>query len=271
MTPTTKNENPNEEMTNFITRDTKNKSSKSEWKDIGKVWKKNCPKCGSEQQYSTLQDYNKALKRNRQCKKCSHLGNVLSEETKVKLSKLKIGKNNPFYGKHHTEKSKKLMGGSVKNHKGVNGPFYGKHHTEETIQNIANKLRNRKSKLQTINKISMSVKSAWNDPVKRNNMLSSSKWNNRCLDKGQLELLEKWNKLGFNFVPNFKIRCGNFIYYLDGYDTIYNVIIEYDSAYHKKSSQKKKDLVRQNRIIETLNPKKFWRYDSVSKTITNVI
>lgn len=94
-----KSEKLNEKTINFITNDTENTFSKNEWNDIGKVWKKNCPKCGAEQQYSTLQDYNKALKRNRQCKKCSHLGNVLSEETKVKLSKLKIGKKQSFLRK----------------------------------------------------------------------------------------------------------------------------------------------------------------------------
>lgn len=267
----TKNENQNEKTINSIINDTEKKFLKKECKDIKKVWKKNCPKCGNEQQYSTLQDYNKSLKRNRLCKKCSHLGNVLSNETKRKLSTLKLGNKNPFFGKHHTKESKKLMGGSVKNYKGINGPFYGKHHTEETKKKLSKINRGKLVDKETNEKVSESVRLAWKNPVKRKNMLSSFKWNNRCLDKGQLELLEKWNKLGFKFVPNFKIRCGDFIYYLDGYDTIYNVIIEYDSAYHKKSNQKKKDLVRQNRIIETLNPRKFWRFDSVSKIIKNIL
>ena len=55
------------------------------------------------------------------------------------------------------------------------------------------------------------------------------------------------------------------------YDSDYNVVIEFDGKYHKKPSQKRKDLIRQSKIINNLHPKKFWRYNSVDKTITNVV
>ncbi len=41
------------------------------------------------------------------------------------------GKNNPFYGRHHSEESKSKIGGSVVDYKGKNNPFYGRHHSEE--------------------------------------------------------------------------------------------------------------------------------------------
>ena len=50
-----------------------------------------------------------------------------------------------------------------------------------------------------------------------------------------------------------------------------NVILEYDSKYHLKSKQQKKDLIRQNKIIDILKPKKFWRYDTVNKKLRNVL
>jgi len=50
-----------------------------------------------------------------------------------------------------------------------------------------------------------------------------------------------------------------------------NVILEYDSKYHTKLNQQLKDLVRQNKIIEMLKPKAFWRYDVTNKTLKNVI
>jgi len=40
----------------------------------------------------------------------------------------------------------------------------------------------------------------------------------------------------------------------------HNVVLEYDSKYHRKLSQKNKDLQRQQRIISILNPKKFWSW-----------
>ena len=41
--------------------------------------------------------------------------------------------------------------------------------------------------------------------------------------------------------------------------------------YHHKPGQKEKDNCRQQKIIETLNPKKFWRYDAVNKTFQDII
>ena len=34
-------------------------------------------------------------------------GRHYTEETRNKMSEAHLGKNNPFYGKHHTEESKK--------------------------------------------------------------------------------------------------------------------------------------------------------------------
>ena len=100
--------------------------------------------------------------------------------------------------------------------------------------------------------------------------LHNSKWLKVKTDKGQLELIEKWNRLGFNFQPNYQIKTGEDLFYLDGYDLNKNVVLEYDSKYHFRLKQYKKDIVRQNKIIQWLNPKFFWRYDVVNKKYTLV-
>lgn len=41
------------------------------------------------------------------------------------------GQNNPFYGKTHTEESKKKMSLNHKDVSGKNNPMYGKHHSDE--------------------------------------------------------------------------------------------------------------------------------------------
>lgn len=50
------------------------------------------------------------------------------------------GENNPFYGKCHTEETKKILS---EKHKGIyngeNNPMYGKHHTDESKQKIIQK------------------------------------------------------------------------------------------------------------------------------------
>ena len=61
-----------------------------------------------------------------------------------------FGKDNPFYGRHHSEETKRVI--SEKNNgrkaskeerelrrrmnEGTNNPFYGKHHSDETIERI---------------------------------------------------------------------------------------------------------------------------------------
>lgn len=67
-----------------------------------------------------------------------------SEETKLKMrksrAKLNIsGKNNPFYGKTHSQETRDKI--SLKNkqkYSGKGNPFYGKNHSEETKNKISN-------------------------------------------------------------------------------------------------------------------------------------
>jgi len=59
--------------------------------------------------------------------------------------------------------------------------------------------------------------------------------------------------------------------YIDGYDKEHNVVLEYDSKYHLKLSQQNKDKKRQQKIIDILKPRRFWRYDAVNKTFVNVV
>jgi very-short-patch-repair endonuclease len=119
-----------------------------------------------------------------------------------------------------------------------------------------------------------SSKNAWNDPAKRQKYLDGlekSRWIKVRSDIGQLELLEKWNRLGFHLEPNFQVRKDADLFYIDGYDPIHNVVIEYDGKYHDKPSQQQKDLIRQQKIIDILHPKFFWRYNVARKKFSNIL
>jgi hypothetical protein len=50
------------------------------------------------------------------------------------------GDKNPFYGKKHSEESKKKIGGSVVDYTGDKNPFYGKRHSKDTIDKIKKSL-----------------------------------------------------------------------------------------------------------------------------------
>lgn len=73
-------------------------------------------------------------------------GRIISEDTKNKISKNhrdiskennpnyeKYGKDNPFYGKHHSDKTKEIIS-EIRKEKyyGQNHPMFGKYHTEKS-------------------------------------------------------------------------------------------------------------------------------------------
>ena len=70
-----------------------------------------------------------------------------SEEHRALMSKIMSGEGNPFYGKHHTEETKKKISESRKGkHSGEEHHFYGKHHTEEELKKMSENRRNKGGK-----------------------------------------------------------------------------------------------------------------------------
>lgn len=53
------------------------------------------------------------------------------------------GKDNPFYGRRHTEETKAKMRANHADIFGENNPFYGKHHTQDTKDKISDALRDK--------------------------------------------------------------------------------------------------------------------------------
>lgn len=85
-----------------------------------------------------------------------HIGKLLSEETKKKLSEVKIGDKNHFFGKHHSEETRRKLSLALS---GDKHPLFGKHRSEETKRkmSLANKGKHRSS--ETKKKISEARKS----------------------------------------------------------------------------------------------------------------
>ncbi len=69
-------------------------------------------------------------------------GMKMSIETKKRLSQMRQGEKNSFYGRHHTIENKKKQSEHRKSiYKGNGNPFYGKHHSEETKSKHSAKLK----------------------------------------------------------------------------------------------------------------------------------
>jgi hypothetical protein len=125
----------NEFAENDITKNIKKGSSKKTENDITKKsWTRNCPTCNSELIYSSYGSWYNAKRDGRNCKKCCksipvnkkyhrncpNCKDIIYHRTEAsRNSSLKnerwchscrnSGKNNPFYGKLHTEEHKKYM------------------------------------------------------------------------------------------------------------------------------------------------------------------
>lgn len=184
------------------------------------------------------------------------------------------------YTRKLADKNKSLCSFCVNG--GMNNPMFGKASFGMLGKKQSKKFRCLISKrmigttksILTKEKISCSVKLKLSNPDVRKRHLDAlhhSQWLKVRTDKGQLELLEKWNRLGFQFQPNFQVKTDTDLFYIDGYDGVNSVVLEYDTKYHKKYEQKQRDEVRQQRIIDILKPRKFWRYDSTSRLFTTIL
>jgi NUMOD3 motif len=119
------------------------------------IYTRKCPVCSKELITTNKYFYNKAVSKNSKCLSCALKGKPKSDKAKKNMSSHHAdvsGKHNPFYGKQHTEETKKKL--SVLNvgvdrysdeekkrrsvmYSGRGNPFYGKHHTEEAKNKLA--------------------------------------------------------------------------------------------------------------------------------------
>jgi hypothetical protein len=218
------------------------------WKTDDGIWHSKCSKCQSIVNVSYKANAVTNVRKNRKCASCS--------------SKIKVNLPNFNFkpGHIHSNECKEKISNSVK--RVMYRPDIRKKHID-AIETLENK-----------EKLSITRKLVWQNPESRKRYYESlikTKFLGRRCDIGQPELIEKWNRLGFNFQLNYPLYFNQILFYIDGYDKEKNVIFEYDGKYHHSKSQKEKDLIRQNKIIEILKPKKFWRYDSVNKKFTEII
>lgn len=83
------------------------------------------------------------------------------------------GEDNPFYGKHHSEETKKILSDKHKNiYDGENNPMYGKHHTEETKKII--KQKNIEKGMYEYHKERMMNNRTWENSIRLNPIIMIS-------------------------------------------------------------------------------------------------
>lgn len=138
----------------------------------------------------------------------------LSEETKQKISQKMKGRfekeKNPFWGKTHSEETKKIIGEKNKNRShnisGENNPMYNKKHTEEARKKIGEKRKGTHLKEETKKKISESNKKYYkNHKHHQTGKKLSQETKNKIKEKmiGRKMSLEWKEKIGLGHAPYF--------------------------------------------------------------------
>jgi len=124
-------------------------------------------------------------------------GYIPTDKFKLKMSKLFMGKGNPFYGKHHTKEVKDKIKNNTPILKGADNPFYGKHHTEE-VRGILSKSH--------VGLFSKEKHPMWKEVNKKNKMGIANNYK-LC---GMTNTLHKFKNYGYDVIKRILIDAGIF-------------------------------------------------------------
>lgn len=243
-----------------------------------------CPICFCGIEYPNASSFNRAVKQNRSCKKCSYTKSANSQRkhtlferncpkcdkqlkysgyhswwsatkhNRVCVSCSKIGKKMPD---GFSKKLSKLMSGR-------GNPMYGRNHTEKTKGLISVKNKGNKSKTgQIISDVSkLKMRQA---VIKRIEKYGTK---SRNFNPIACKFIEEYGKQnGYNF--QHALNGGEFSvlgYFVDGYDKGKNVVFEYDEPIHNRPSTRKNDILRMNEIKNHLKCI-FIRYNEKTKEL----
>lgn len=235
-----------------------------------------CPSCGNIVIYSSVYKKNRAEKNNSVCRECSN-------KSRSGENHPMFGEESPFKNKKHTEESKKLISENHIDVSGENNPMfgtiggmYGKNHTSLSKNKISKGNMNKIVSKETRNKISESKIEYFknntgttkgkkhNKETKRKMRLAAikrianDKFNGNqfypSYNKSSIDVIKKYameNNLKLKHAENggeFYIK--ELGYWVDGYDVIKNVVVEFNEIHHKYI--KEKDENRRNEIINFL-------------------
>jgi hypothetical protein len=223
---------------------------------------KMCPRCGEKQIYGCKSSLIVAIKKNRICIKClgklkrkhngiferiCKCGNIMKYTCRQGLNLAK--KHNALCRSCASKKSASLIDRSFQKteeyREKMSISCKGKTHNEKTKEKLRiAKLKQIKEKGTKIN------------------------YNPKACEF--IDNFGKENKFNFRHALNGG-EVSFFGYSLDGYDKEKNIIFEYDEPKHNIKSIKKRDIKRQNILIERLNPLHFFRYDEEKQNLYDVI
>lgn len=212
-----------------------------------KIFERNCSECKKLLKYTTKDSVVRANKNKTLCYSCSLrkrdysvYDRKHSEETRRKQSEALKGKKHSIERRRkQSESAKKRFSDPTKH------PMYGRKRSEESKRKLSEVLKGKKTPEETRKKMRLS---AIRRIERKHGQIFPSYNPEAC------KIIDEYGlKHGYNFQHaenggEFHIK--GLGYWVDGYDTKKNTVIEYDESHHER--QKEKDIQRQNEIIEYL-------------------
>jgi hypothetical protein len=220
----------NESAENDTMRNIKRRSRKKTENDTTeKSWTRTCRICKDDLQYKSKKSFLVAKWNDSVCRKCSRKGEAPYSRQCPSCKTLL----------YYT--SKVSLANSARHNRccyecrnsGVNNPFFGKQHTSEH----KNYMRSKSS-----NKVVTRFGRAFYNPTACkyfDSLMLEHGWTGRHAENGGEVVIKG--------------------YFVDFYDEVNNIIVEYDEPHHEKPSKKKRDIERQNIIIRETGCR-FFRY-----------
>lgn len=220
----------NESDAKDTTKSIRKKSKKKTEKDITeRKWERTCRICNDTLQYKSEKSFLVAKWNESVCRKCSRKGE------KRYSRECPSCKTILYYT------SKVSLANSIRHKRlcyvcrnsGTSNPFFGKTHTTE-----------HKNSIRTVSALTVASRfgGAFYNPTACkyfDSTLSEYGWCGRHAENGGEIVING--------------------YFVDFYDEVNNIVVEYDEPHHEKPSRKKKDIKRQNDIIRAMGCR-FFRY-----------
>ena len=230
-------------------------------------WTKNCPNCGCEQNYSCKGVLILSTKKNTECNKCRGIKNRKHNGIFEKLCS--CGKLLKYTCRQSLNLSKtnnsKCRGCATKESAKLIDRKFQKTNLYRKMMSRALK-SSEKNKNKFTEEFREKLRTAKLNQIKK----FGTNYNYNPLACKFIE--EFGNRNGYNF--KHAMNGGEVVvsgYSLDGYDEEKNVVFEYDEPKHNGTGIKKRDKIREERIIKKINPNVFIRYDEEHNIIRDVI
>jgi len=261
-----------------ITKNTVMKSNKETSNDTTKRWVRNCPKCNKELCYKDLRRYNRACKNLIKCQSCIKTGIV----RKVKIPVTYI-RNCPNCNDEIIYSCKSTYNVGIKRNSKcytcatnltVNKKGYNNSKTRSCPQCKSTLTYKCVGHCTTAEKKNKVCRKCCNENRKQSileNLKGKHTWANynpkSCEYFENLNIINNWNLQ--HALNGGEVRILN--YFVDAYDKVRNIVVEYDESYHytRHGTLKQKDVLRQQRIITHLGCR-FFRYNEKTKELYEV-